>query len=143
MLLSAAMADAPRDEGVDPETWDSERITELERVCLSTGQQFYTVAARHEATGKLVAITRISLDSETPEWGFQMITAVLPAHRGHRLGLLVKAKMLDFLREQEPALRHILTGNAADNDHMVAINEQLGFTVAAAFRTWDLDLAAT
>jgi GNAT superfamily N-acetyltransferase len=141
VLLSTAMADAPRDEGVDHEAWDAERITELERVCLTTGQQFYSVAARHEASGRLVAITQMSVESGTPEWGFQMITAVLPAHRGHRLGLLVKAEMLDLLAAHEPIVRHILTGNAASNDHMVAINEQLGFTVAGASRSWELDLA--
>jgi GNAT superfamily N-acetyltransferase len=141
-LLSEAMADAPRDAGVDPEAWDVERITETERICLSTGQQFYTVAARHEASGRLVAITQVSVESGTPEWGFQMMTAVLPAHRGHRLGLLIKAEMLDLLAAHEPTIRHILTGNAASNEHMVAINSQLGFTVATAFRSWELDVAA-
>jgi GNAT superfamily N-acetyltransferase len=141
VLLSEAMADAPRDDGTDHEAWDAERITELERVCLATGQQFYSVAARHEATGRLVAITQMSVESETPEWGFQMITAVLSAHRGHRLGLLVKAEMLDLLAARAPTVRHILTGNAASNDHMVAINEALGFTVASRFRNWELDLA--
>ena len=140
-LLSAAMADAPRDEGVEPQVWDAERITEMERICLSTGQQFYTVAARHDASGRLVAITQVSVHSGTPEWGFQMITAVLPAHRGHRLGLLVKTEMLDLLAVHEPRVRHILTGNAASNDHMVAINEQLGFTIVNAFRSWELGLA--
>lgn len=140
-VLSAAMADAPRDAGIDPEAWDVERITEVERVCLSTGQQFYSVGARHEATGRLVAITQVAVESGTLGWGFQGITAVLQAHRGHRLGLLVKAKMLDLLAAHEPTVRHILTGNAASNDHMVAINEQLGFTIASAFRTWELDVA--
>jgi len=142
-LLSDAMADAPRDPGVDHEAWDTNRITELERVCLSTGQQFYSVGARHNATGRLVAITQVSVDSGTPDWGFQMMTAVLPAHRGHRLGLLVKAEMLDLLAAHEPTVRHIMTGNAADNDHMVAINTELGFTVASVFRTWELDLATS
>jgi GNAT superfamily N-acetyltransferase len=140
-LLSDAMADAPRDAGIDPEAWDADRIAAVERVCLSTGQQFYSVAARHNATGRLVAITQVSVESGTPAWGFQMMTAVLPAHRGHRLGLLVKAEMLDLLAAHEPAVRHILTGNAADNVYMVAINAELGFTVAGAFRTWELDLA--
>jgi GNAT superfamily N-acetyltransferase len=142
LLLTVAMADAPRNEGVDPEAWDVERITEQERGCLSTGQQFYSVAARHQATGRLVAITQVSVESATPGWGFQMSTAVLPAHRGHRLGLLVKAEMLDLLAAHEPAVRHILTGNAADNDHMVAINEQLGFTIVSVSRKWELELAA-
>jgi len=139
-LLSAAMADAPREAGVDPQVWDAERTREMERVCLSTGQQFYAAAARHEASGRLVAITQVSVEAATPGWGFQMNTAVLAAHRGHRLGLLVKAEMLDLLAAQEPTVRHILTGNAAENEHMIAINEQLGFTVASVRRNWELDL---
>lgn len=141
-LLSVAMADAPRDSGVDPDTWDAERIRGVERDCLSTGQQFYTVAARHDATGRLAAITQVSIESGTPEWGFQRNTAVLPAHRGHRLGLLIKIEMLALLAENDPTVRHILTGNAAANDHMIAINEQLGFTAVSVFRNWQLDLAA-
>jgi GNAT superfamily N-acetyltransferase len=140
-LLSAAMADAPRDPGVEPEAWDAERIRDLERICLGSGQQFYSVAARHDATGRLVAITQIFVEPDTPGWGFQMTTAVLPAHRGHRLGLLVKAEMLGLLAAREPAVRHILTGNALDNRHMIAINEQLGFTATSVYRNWDLDLA--
>jgi len=140
-LLSAAMADAPRDEGVEPEAWDAERIRELERICLGSGQQFYSVAARHDATGRVVAITQVIVEPDTADWGFQMLTAVLPAHRGHRLGLLVKAEMLDLLAAHEPAVRHILTGNAESNRHMIAINEQLGFTATAMYRTWELDLA--
>ncbi len=141
--LSAAMADAPRDAGVEPEPWDAERITSLEEVCLGSGQQFYSVAARHDKTGRLVAITQVFTDPGTPDWGFQMITAVLPEHRGHRLGLLVKAEMLALLTAHEPALRHIITGNAESNRHMIAINEQLGFTPGVAYRSWDLDLTVS
>jgi GNAT superfamily N-acetyltransferase len=141
-LLSAAMADAPRDDDVEPEVWDAERITDLERRCFASGQQFYSVAARHEATGRLVAITQMFVEPGTPGWGFQMITAVLPAHRGHRLGLLVKAEMLDLLATHEPGIRHILTGNGASNQHMIAINEQLGYIVTSVYRNWELNLAA-
>jgi len=48
-------------------------------------------------------------------------------HRGHRLGLLVKTAMLDWLAEAEPQLERIVTGNAAVNQHMIAINEELGY----------------
>ena len=48
-------------------------------------------------------------------------------HRGHRLGLLVKTAMLDWLAEAEPAIERIETGNAAANDHMIAVNDVLGF----------------
>jgi len=68
------------------------------------------------------------------------MTAVRPEHRGHRLGLLVKIAMLDLLTVHEPAVRRIQTDNAASNPHMVAINEQLGFTIAGTSRHWELDL---
>ncbi len=32
------------------------------------------------------------------------------------LGLLLKVEMLYWLRDEEPQVRHILTGNAASND---------------------------
>ena len=140
--LNAAMVDAPTDEGVEPELWDIERITNMEQVCLGSGQQFYAVAARHEATGQLVAITQLRTDPGTPDWAFQMLTAVLSEHRGHRLGLLVKVATLELLTEHEPAVRHVMTGNADSNQHMIAINEQLGFTVTSVHRSWQLDLAA-
>jgi GNAT superfamily N-acetyltransferase len=138
--LSAAMADAPLDEGVEAEVWDAERIRRVERICLENGQQFYSVAARHQKTGRLAGITQIFTDAGTPDWAFQMDTAVLADHRGHRLGLLVKVAMLELLTEHEPAVRHIVTGNAGSNQHMIAINEQLGFRVSAVYRNWELDL---
>ncbi len=48
-------------------------------------------------------------------------------HRGHRLGLLVKTAMLDWLAVAEPQLERIVTGNAASNQHMIAINTELGY----------------
>ncbi len=67
---------------------------------------------------------------------------VLAGHRGHRLGLLVKVVMLEWLTEAEPAIRRILTGNAGANAHMIAINERLGFAVVDTYRSWELDLRA-
>ena len=41
--------------------------------------------------------------------------------------MLVKTAMLDWLAEAEPQLERIVTGNAAVNQHMIAINDQLGY----------------
>ncbi|MGH3258710.1 MAG: GNAT family N-acetyltransferase [Streptosporangiaceae bacterium] len=41
--------------------------------------------------------------------------------------LLVKLAMLDWLAEAEPGRRWIITGNAETNEHMIAINEALGY----------------
>ena len=76
-----------------------------------------------------------------PEWGFQELTAVARPHRGHRLGLLLKLAMLDLLAAREPQLTRVITLNTAGNDHMIAINDQLGFGVLDRWPAWELDVA--
>jgi GNAT superfamily N-acetyltransferase len=141
--LNGAMADAPRDAAVDPEVWDSDRIRTMEQVGIASGWQYHSVAARHDATGELAALTQLGTEAGVPGWAFQSLTAVLPAHRGHRLGLLTKVAMLELLVDREPGVRSIFTGNAGPNAHMIAINEQLGFEVRSVRRSWELDLTKT
>ena len=52
---------------------------------------------------------------------------VVRSHRGHRLGLLLKAAMILWLAEAEPQLETVDTWNAESNDHMIAVNEVLGY----------------
>jgi len=139
--INNAMADAPHDAGVEPQVWDAARIRHSEQTLIEHKLTCYAVAARHDVSGELVALTEMVTEAETPDWAFQQITAVLPGHRGHRLGLLVKVAMLEQLLTQLPAVRYIQTGNAGANAHMIAINEQLGFTVAGVGRDWELDIA--
>ena len=69
------------------------------------------------------------MDEERPTIGHQHDTAVAREHRGHRLGLLLKADMLQWLRAEEPQLETIDTFNAESNSHMVSVNERLGYRV--------------
>jgi GNAT superfamily N-acetyltransferase/RimJ/RimL family protein N-acetyltransferase len=138
--LQKIIADAPMDEGIEPTAWDADRIRTMEKAILAKGIHYYTVVARHTASGQLVALTEVATDPDTPGWGFQQLTSVRREHRGHRLGLLVKIAMLDLLADREPEMRHIFTGNAGANDHMIAINEQLGYHIAAVYRSWELEL---
>ena len=48
--------------------------------------------------------------------------------------------MLELLTRHEPNVRHIQTGNADANQHMIAINEELGYKVVNVYRDWELDL---
>jgi GNAT superfamily N-acetyltransferase len=126
-----AFEDAPRDENVQPATWDADRLRERTGAHVRAGLlRNHSVAAVHDATGEMAAYTGVIVDPEAPSWGFQELTAVTRPHRGHRLGLLVKTAMLELLAEAEPQLEFIMTGNAAANDHMIAVNEQLGYEVA-------------
>ena len=125
-----AFNDAPRGEGIEDEVWDADRVRERTGTLLRLGlMRGYGIAALHDATGEMAGFTAVVVDPETPQWGFQQLTAVVKAHRGHRLGLLAKAAMLELLAVAEPQLEWVATGNAAENAHMIAVNEQLGYEV--------------
>ena len=77
----------------------------------------------------------------TPDWhAFQQITIVDPDHRGHRLGTIAKIENLRYAMSHEPALRIIDTWNAAVNDHMISINEAIGFRPVDSWNNWQLTL---
>ena len=141
VALHAVMADAPRNDGMEPWAWTADRLLQSEQTMLEHRLMIYTVAARHDTTGQLAALTEVCMEADSPDWAFQQITAVRPEHRGHRLGLLTKSAMLDLLAKLEPGVSRVQTGNAGMNAHMIAINEQLGFTIAGVGRDWELDLA--
>jgi GNAT superfamily N-acetyltransferase/RimJ/RimL family protein N-acetyltransferase len=123
-----AMGDAPHDAGEEHEVWDADRYREqIDDLREKRGRHVYTLAALHDASGEMAAVTAVEADQDNPAWGHQQLTAVIRKHRGHRLGLLVKAAMLDWLATAEPQLERIVTGNAAVNQHMIAINDQLGY----------------
>jgi GNAT superfamily N-acetyltransferase len=142
--LYAAMADAPHDPGVASATWDAQRIRERVNALFPVfGNRQYSVAARHDSTGEMAALTQIAVDPSMPEWGFQMLTAVTGQHRGHRLGLLVKIAMQELLAAEEPQLGQVETFNAEANQHMIAVNNALGYTVVGPpMNGWLLDVKA-
>ncbi|HEX2498098.1 MAG TPA: GNAT family N-acetyltransferase [Actinomycetes bacterium] len=72
--------------------------------------------------------------------GWQEDTLVLPAHRGHRLGLRIKIDNLLQVRTYEPALRLVDTWNADANSHLIAINEALGYRPVSRHSEWELQL---
>ena len=91
----------------------------------------YRVIARERSTGELAGHSTIAVERERPHIAEQHDTAVDRAHRGHRLGALVKTAMLLWMREQEPAVTQLDTWNAESNAHMIAINEQLNYRIVA------------
>jgi GNAT superfamily N-acetyltransferase len=129
-MLYNAMGDAPRDPEIAQEEWDAERVRErVNDLRPHYGLRDYTVVARHDDTGELAALSEITVDPANPGWGFQMNTVVIRKHRGHRLGLLVKIAMMELLATTEPQLERISTWNAESNEHMIAINEAMGYAV--------------
>lgn len=131
VAVTAAINDAPLDDlEYEDEVYDADRVRAYERAQQASGYRMHRVLARHRGTGALVGHTVVCVDTEQPVWAEQHDTAVLPEHRGHRLGLLLKAAMLLHLAEAEPQLRCILTENAASNGPMIDVNERLGHRAA-------------
>lgn len=131
-----AMSDAPRDPGTAAEQWDAPRVRELHDLRPRYGMHDYTVAARHDDTGELAALTEMVVDPEDPGWGYQLLTVVTREHRGHRLGLLLKVAMMDLLMTAEAQLERVVTTNAESNEHMVAVNDALGYVPDGPPITW-------
>lgn len=126
--VAAAINDAPLDElDLEDEVFPPQRIRDYESATESRGERLYRLLVRHRETGELAGHTVVVVEAERPAIGHQHDTSVVRAHRGHRLGLLLKAGMNLWLADEEPALETIDTWNAESNDHMIAVNEQLGY----------------
>ncbi|MFB4266856.1 GNAT family N-acetyltransferase [Nonomuraea sp. GTA35] len=139
--LQAGMNDAPRDSDLEDQTFSLERLRVREESMPESGQTCYTMIARRDSDGAPAGFTRVFLNTDRSDgWGHQDDTAVLRAHRGHRLGLLLKLANLFWLREREPHLERIITWNATSNSHMLAINEAMGFELFDEWSEWRLTL---
>ncbi|QWZ09535.1 GNAT family N-acetyltransferase [Nocardioides panacis] len=128
--LVSAINDAPTDDlDIEDEVFSPERLAAYEDAALASGNRLYRLVARHRGTGELGGHTVVAVEVQRPEIADQHDTAVAKAHRGHRLGLLLKAGMLLWLAEAEPQVATVDTWNAESNDHMIAVNEALGYRV--------------
>ena len=125
--LGARMStDAPAG-GMDvaAETWDAARLADFERIEHSQGRRWVmSVAFDGE---EAVAYTKLMMPATASTQAIQQDTLVHADHRGHRLGTLVKASNLLLLRQHFPEYDRVITWNAAENTHMLTVNEQLGF----------------
>jgi len=126
-LMGQLAVDAPTG-AVD---FDEEKITPQRYDEMITG-----VAAMGRARYETVALTpdrevvahstlALALGDNTVvyQWG----TLVHRDHRGHRLGLATKAVNLRAVQAVRDDLTLVTTQNAEINDHMVSINELMGF----------------
>ncbi|HEX5542886.1 MAG TPA: GNAT family N-acetyltransferase [Micromonospora sp.] len=140
-LESRLIEDAPMgDLEWEPERMDAVRIRDIEAIREARGRRAYHVGMRHDDSGRLVAWTFLDFGATSPWHAFQQITLVEPNHRGHRLGMIIKVENLRYAITHEPELRAIDTWNAAVNDHMVSINEAMGFRPVDGWDNWQLTL---
>lgn len=140
--MAESINDAPTDDwDIEDEVFDPERLRARDVTVAARQRRTYRVLARQRGTGELAGHTVVEVEMQRPWLGYQGDTSVVRAHRGHRLGLYLKIAMLRWLRTEEPQLRVVDTWNAASNDHMIAINELLGYRVVATALGWQRHLS--
>jgi GNAT superfamily N-acetyltransferase len=141
-VLRQRMSTEEPKAGLDePEdVWTVERLLETEERLASGPRDYLTAAIEHRPSGHLIGFTTVSVPAELDRPIAQEDTLVLPEHRGHRLGMLLKVANLDHLQRIRPGHPAIITFNAEENRHMLDVNEAVGFVPIGYEGAWRRDL---
>lgn len=140
-LLGSLTTEAPvGTKQIEPEVYDEARVRHEEAVAVEAGRTSYVTVAV-DRDGEAVAYSQLLVPRHEPGRAYQWGTLVHPAHRGRRLGLAVKAANHRLLQQHEPGLSVCLTWNAEVNDHMIGINERLGFRPVGRSAEFERSLA--
>lgn len=136
--LSTAMSVDEPSGGLEviADVWDANRVREHDDRQQGTGRTLYIAAAEHVPTGTLVAHTELGRLEGSDMPAVQEDTLVLRAHRGHRLGMLLKAINAQQLLRQAPDTPEIITFNVEENEPMLRVNIEMGFTPIGAEGEW-------
>ncbi len=121
---------------IDEDPWTAARLDEHEAAFETTGQRALTAAVEHVAGKSLVGYSVLIVQDDRSRPVRQDDTLVLIGHRGHGLGMLMKAANLLALADLTPTPPLVVTGNAEENRHMLEINEALGFRPAGRGGFW-------
>ncbi|MFJ8893431.1 GNAT family N-acetyltransferase [Leifsonia sp. NPDC102414] len=124
---------------LDDEAWTPERVRQHEDELSGRGEPLLVTVAQHIQSGELAAYTEIAVpdDGDKAE---QYDTLVAAAHRGRRLGTLVKLENLRRLGGLAPRIHRLLTWNADENTPMLAVNDAFGFRPHALTGNWQKTL---
>lgn len=135
-LKERMVVDVPQSGiALDREAWTGDRVRAQERELAARGEPLLVTVAQHDATGDLAAYTEIAVPADGDK-AEQYDTLVTAAHRGHRLGTLVKLHNIHELAHHAPHIQRLLTWNADENAPMLAINRAFGFRPHALTGTW-------
>jgi hypothetical protein len=102
----------------------------------NVGRELACTGAVCRATGQLAAVTEIGLPRPGEDLGMQFATVVAREHRGHRLGILVKLANLKLIAGHAQSPERICTWNGESNEHMIRVNEEIGFELAGMAFNW-------
>lgn len=138
--LMDSINDAPTDDlSREPAVFTTDRVRNWESGITARGNALWTVVARHVASGELAAYNQLEPLSAWPKVVENHDTAVAAAHRGHGLGLCVKAVNLLRALDELPDAVCVSTWNAVSNEHMIRVNSRLGFVREHVVAAWEVE----
>lgn len=129
-LRRLILEEAPQgDTGLEAEYWDGHRIRHEEERWGEVGRLIQTVVAV-APDGSLAGHTQLTFPPDSDR-AYQWDTLVLGPHRGHGLGMTLKAEAMRAAADLLESRRCISTWNAAENLPMIRVNEALGYRQVA------------
>ena len=137
LLYTRMSTDAPSAGLAEPEQlWTPDRLAQEEQKAAASPRSTLTSAVLHGPSGHLVGFTEVEVPAEPGRAVSQEDTLVLREHRGHRLGMLMKAANLQQLALQHPEQTVVTTFNAEENRYMLDVNEAIGFVPMGYEGAW-------
>lgn len=140
--ISRMNTDVPSgDLAWDEAEWDADRVRYRDGIKRQAGQTMAVTGVVHRPTGQLAAFSELVIGRDhsgvTETYG----TLVLPEHRGHRLGTIVKCVGLMRWHELVPGSPTVQTFNAEENRFMLDVNEAVGFRPVCWSGEWQKALS--
>jgi len=119
-------ADVPSgDLDVEAVVWDEVRLRSSEERTARSFHQVIAAARRHD-DGVFGGYSQLYLP-HGEDHVLQDDTLVMPEHRGHRLGTVLKLATLDLVRRDHPERRTLHTWTEPDNHAMYRTNLEFGY----------------
>jgi len=84
------------------------------------------VVAKIPVVGTEVGSTELTVYDDMPEFALFGDTYVEPEHRGHRLGLMMKAEAMRLVETERPKVRVVQSRTIVGDTYMLAIDDRLG-----------------
>lgn len=130
-LIQLFVQEAPSgDHPIENEFYDARRIRADEHTLIDQGRVMQVVVAV-SPEGDLAGHTQLVFPDVDPGDVFQWGTLVLPAHRGHGLGMSLKVRAMEASADLLVGHRYVHTGNALSNEPMIAVNDAMGYRLVA------------
>jgi len=121
------------------ELWDESRIRTMEHRQEQAGRNIWATAAI-APDGQMAGFTQVVIARDSDRDAIQDTTIVDPAHRGNRLGIVLKATNFERILADRPAIQQVWTWNGDTNSHIMAINKIMGYRVEGWDKAFQRDI---